>query len=91
MIKLKQIVTTHGEAVLVFDVSFPDETVQEVEITLGEIKGKLKILKSVVGRQLTLKDVKDVIVNIVNLLRQDKQALEERFDFSQWIGVDLEG
>ncbi len=90
MIKLKQVTTTHGETALVFDVSFPDETVQEVEITFSELKNKLRALKSIVGRRLTWNDIKDVIVNTVNSLRQNQQALEERFDFEQWIGVDLE-
>jgi len=90
MIKLKQITTTYGKTVFVFDVSFPDETIREVEITLSELERKLRTLKNIVGRQLTWSDVKDVILNTVNLLRQNQQPLEERFDFSQFLGKDIE-
>jgi hypothetical protein len=90
MIKLKQVETRHGETTLVFDVSFPDETIQEVEIPLEEIVSKLKTVKQILGQPVTIQDAKNVIITLVNQLRQGKKPITERFDFSSWIGVDLE-
>jgi hypothetical protein len=39
---------------------------------------------------VTIQDAKNVIVTIINQLRQGKTSIAERFDFKPYIGVDLE-
>jgi len=90
MIRLKQVITVLGETTLVFECDGFPEGVRNVQIPLADITEKLRIVKQILGRSLTMNDVKDVIVNIVNQLRQAKTPLTERFDFTQYIGVDLE-
>ena len=61
-----------------------------MQIPLAEIIERLKTVKQVLGRNVTLQDAKDVIVAIVKQFRQAQSPLAERFDFTQYIGVDLE-
>jgi len=90
MIKLKQVITVLGETTLVFECDGFPEGVRTVQIPLAEIIERLKTVKQILGRNVTLQDAKDAIVAIVNLLRQAKTPITERFDFTQYIGVDLE-
>jgi len=90
MIKLTAVSTVNGEVTLTFQVDFPDSTIRTVQIPLAEIVEKLKTVKQVLGRNVTVQDAKDVIVTLVNQIRQEKSPITERFDFSPYIGVDLE-
>jgi len=90
MIKLTAVSTVNGEVTLTFQVDFPDSTIRTVQIPLAEIVEKLKTVKQVLGRNVTVQDAKDVIVTLVNQIRQEKSPLTERFDFTPYIGVDLE-
>jgi len=90
MIRLKQVITVLGEITLVFECDGFPEGVRTVQIPLADVVERLKTVRQILGRSLTMNDVKDVIVNIVNQLRQAQSPLAERFDFTQYIGVDLE-
>jgi hypothetical protein len=90
MIKLTGVSTVNGEVTLTFQVDFSDSTIRTVQIPLVEIVEKLKTVKQVLGRNVTVQDAKDVIVTLVNQIRQEKSPLTERFDFTPYIGVDLE-
>jgi hypothetical protein len=90
MIKLTQVKTVLGETMLIFEADFPDKSVKTVQIPLAEIVDKLKTVKQILGRNLTLQDARDVIITIVNQLRQEQTPITERFDFTPYIGVDLE-
>jgi hypothetical protein len=90
MIKLKQVMTVYGETTLIFDCDgFPEGT-RTVQIPLMEIVERLKTVKQILGTNITLQDARSVIVTIVNQLRQQKSPLTERFDFTAYIGVNLE-
>jgi len=90
MIKLTTVSTVNGEITLTFQCDgFPEGT-RTVQIPLAEIVEKLKTVKQVLGRNVTVQDAKDVIVTLVNQIRQEKSPLTERFDFTPYIGVDLE-
>lgn len=90
MIKLKQVATVYGETTLVFEADFPDGLVREVRIPAAELIERMRALRQLVGRELTLKDARDIIVAVVNQMRVSEKPLVERFDFSQFIGVDFE-
>ena len=90
MIKLKTVEMRAGETTLVFDVDGFPEGIREVEIPLEEIVSKLKMVKQILGQPVTIQDAKNVIVTLVNHLRQEKTPITERFDFTSFIGVDLE-
>jgi len=90
MIKLSAVSTMNGEVTLTFQVDFPDSTIRTVQIPLAEIVERLKIVKQILGTNITLQDARNVIITIVNQMRQQKSPLTERFDFTAYIGVDLE-
>jgi pectate lyase len=90
MIKLTAVSTVNGEATLTFQVDFPDSTIRTVQIPLAEIVEKLKTVKQILGTNITLQDARNVIITIVNQMRQQKSPITERFDFTPYIGVDLE-
>lgn len=90
MIKLKQVKTELNKVILVFEADFPDGTIKTVEIDGAEIEERLKHVRNLLGRLLTLQDLKDVIKTIFKELREGKKPLTEKFDYSQFIDVDLE-
>jgi hypothetical protein len=89
MIKLKQVQTSLGDAYLTFDYD-KDGVVSTVTINKQDIVERLKIVKQKLGRVLTVQDAKFIIIRLVNDLREGKTPLTEDFDYTQFIGVDLE-
>jgi hypothetical protein len=90
MIKLKQVLTVLGKGVLVFEADFPDGTVKDVQIDVSELEDRLKQLRELLGRGLTVADLKDVVKNVVNQIRSGAQPFPQKFDYTALIGVDLE-
>jgi len=61
-----------------------------VTIDAREIVERMKTLKEIVGRTLTLTDLKNVIVTLINEIRQGKTPLLEVFSYEDYINIDLE-
>jgi hypothetical protein len=89
MIKLSSVSTSGGDTTLTFSFDNAGQT-SIVQISLADVLDRLKIVKKVLGRPLTLADAKLAIIQIVNELRAGSLPLGERFDFGPFIGVDLE-
>lgn len=89
MIKLKQVSTHLGECILTFEFDH-EGNICTVDIHERDIIERLRLLRRVLGRKLTAQDLKDVIIKIINEIREGKEGLEGRFDYSQFIAVDLE-
>ena len=90
MIKLKQIISKHGETTLIFDVDFPDGSTRETEIPLSEVVERLKMLMRLTGRKPTLRDARDIIKVMIDEMRRKREPFPQRFDFTKWINADLE-
>jgi hypothetical protein len=90
MIKLKQVLTENAEIVLLFEYDQEGKTL-EVKISYEDIRVRLKQVKDFLGRSLLLQDAKLIVIKMINEVRAKKLPLLERFDFNQFIGVDLEG
>ena len=89
MIKLTTVSTDSHGTVLTFVFDKDDEN-QGVSFLLSDVLERLKIVKMKLGRPVTLADAKLVIIQIINEVRDGKSSLSERFDLTQFIGVDLE-
>lgn len=89
MIKLVSVSTDSHGTLLTFLFDKNGEN-QSVSFLLSEVLERLKIVKTKLGRPVTLADMKLAIIQIVNEVRDGKSCLQERFDLSQFIGVDLE-
>ena len=79
-----------GETTLIFDCDGFPEGVRRVEIPFSEVADRLRIVRDILGRELTMRDARDVVVNMVNQMRREGKPLPERFDFAIYIGRDLE-
>jgi len=92
MIKLRQVVTVYGETTLIFDVDAlaPDGSITEVRIPAADLTERMRELKRLLGRDLTVNDLRDLVVALVNQMREGRKPLTERFDFAEYIGVDFE-
>jgi hypothetical protein len=89
MIKISQVSTTNGEIVLKVQYD-RDGQVQTVDIRKQDLIDRLKLVRQTLGRSITLVDLKQVIVAVINELRSGKKPLSEDFDYPSFIGVDLE-
>ncbi len=89
MIRLEQITTENAEIILLFEYD-QDDQVYTVKLSYDDIRERLKRIKDFLGRSLTIQDVKLIIIKIINEIRANQIPLLERFDLSQFIGVDLE-
>jgi hypothetical protein len=89
MIKLRQVLTENAEIVLLFDYDQAGHTFS-VKISYNDVRERLKQIRDFLGRPLLLQDAKLVVIKIINEVRANKVPLLERFDFSQFVGVDLE-
>ena len=89
MIVLKSVKVKRGEVELKFEFSDGEKT-RTVTIHEFDVVERLRVLKQLVGRPLKLDDLRDVVVQIIAEMRVGKKPLRERFDYDDWIGVDLE-
>ena len=89
MIKLKQITTGLGRCYFMFHYDYEKETFV-TKIKCGEVIRRLKLLRKQTGQPITLQNVKQIIIEIINELRDDQRPLPETFDLTPYINVDLE-
>jgi len=89
VIRLKQVTVEQGVTAFFFEYDLAAVT-YEKKIDEREIVEKLKSLSALLGRKPTLQDLREIILQIVNEVRKGRQPFLERFDYSQFIGVDLE-
>ena len=90
MIKLKEIVMRHGETTLIFEADGFPSGIREIAIPLSEVIERMKSFSALIGRKPSLQEVKEMIIVLVNELRRQREPFVKRYDFSAWIGVDLE-
>ncbi len=91
-IKITQVSTTTGEVTL--QIAY-DNLVGKGELSTFTLKKqdlfeRLKQIRELLGRPLTLQDAKQALVAIVNEVRAEKSSVPEDFDFTAFIGVELE-
>jgi len=89
MIRLVNVTTELGKAVLTFEYDVEGET-RTATIEEREIIERLKVLRQLLGRKPTVQDLKEILVNIINEVRKQKEPFLGRFDYTKFIGVDLE-
>jgi hypothetical protein len=89
MIKITQVNTSSGEVVVRIQYD-KDSLVFAVDVRKDELIERLKLVRKTLGRPLTLTDVKQVIVALVNEVRTGKSPIPEDFNYAEFIGVDLE-
>ena len=89
MIKITQVNTSSGEVIVRIQYD-KDSLVFTVDVRKDELIERLKLVRKTLGRPVTLTDVKQVIVALVNEVRTGKSPIPEDFNYADFIGVDLE-
>ena len=92
MIKITQVTVENGEINLTISYDMPDKTTKTFKLNYLDLVERLKNIRQLLGRPLTVKDAKEVLITIVNQTRAGKQDLPESFlaALQSSVGVDLE-
>ena len=89
MIKITQVNTSSGEVIIRIQYD-KDSQVFTVDVRKDDLGERLKLVRKTLGRPVTLADVKQATVALVNEVRAGKSPLPEDFNYADFIGVDLE-
>ena len=92
MIKITQVTVENGEINLTITYDMPDETTKTFKLNYLDLVERLKTVRQLLGRSLTVKDAKEALIAIVNQIRAGKKDLPESFlaALQSSVGVDLE-
>jgi hypothetical protein len=93
MIRLQQVRQALGKTWLTFQFDLPTQpgVVLEADLDWLTLRRALITRSRQLGRRPTLQEVRQMIVAWVGELRAEYEALERGYDFTGFIGVDLEG
>lgn len=89
MIKLIRIDIEQGITSFIFEYDLEDE-VLTLEINEREIIERARDFYRLLGRTPSVQDLKAIVIQVVNEVRRGKRPFLEKYDYSKWIGVDLE-
>lgn len=89
MIKLIRIDIEQGITSFIFEYDLEDE-ILTLEINEREVIEKAREIRMLLGRNPTVQDLQEIVIQIVNEVRRGKRPFLEKYDYSKWIGVDLE-
>lgn len=91
-IKISAVSINTGEIVLTltFDNPAGSGHMQSVNIRKNVLVGRLLEVRILLGRPLTILDARLALTAIVNEVRQGKTGIPEDFDFSPYVGQELE-
>lgn len=93
MIKIRSIGITKGETTLTIEYTndlADSKKILTAEIKKADIDDKLKILKDVTGQNPTEQDHKNVICKIIDDARKNYVRLNNVFDYSKMVNVNIE-
>ena len=89
MIRLIRIDIEEGITCFVFEYDLSGENFT-LEINEREIIERAREFRQLLGRNPTVQNLKEIVVQIVNEVRQGKRPFLEKYDYTKWIGVDME-
>ena len=91
-IKITQVSTSAGEVVLTVAYDNPkgSGTLFTFKLRKQDLVDRLIQVRSLLGRPQTLTDAKQALVEIINEVRSGQQGIPEDFDFTPYIGAELE-
>jgi hypothetical protein len=89
MIQLTGVVTQGNLCLLTFIYDYLEEQF-EITINAEDLVARLKTVKAGLGRPMTIDDLKMVIIQLFNEIREGKATLTEMFDYTELLNIDLE-
>jgi hypothetical protein len=91
-IKITQISLTSGQIMLTITYDNPrgSGNLSTFQLSYQDLKNRLVQVAALLGRNLTLIDAQQALVEIINEVRQNRAGIPQNFDFTPYIGVELE-
>lgn len=91
-LKISAVSTSTGEISLTISYDNPSGsgTMFSFQLRKQDLVDRLISIRSLLGRPLTLTDARQAIVSIINEVRIGQSGVPENFDFTPYIGVELE-
>ena len=90
-IKITQVKNSDGEVILTLRYSTSSGELKTVKIAKEDLVTQFKVLIAITGKNPTVQDLKNILVQMVNEERAGKLKIPDTFDFTTYIGVELEG
>lgn len=91
-IKITQVSTSSGEIVLTITYDNPEGSgnLSTFQLHYRDLVDRLVQITALLGRSVTLTDAQQALVEIVNEVRKNQAGIPQNFDFTPYIGAELE-
>lgn len=89
MIKITQVSRTSGEVVLTIEYSTGNGNMF-LEVDAEQIVDRLKLLRSLLGRNPSQNEAREIVVALINDVRAGKAKIVEVVPWENFVGIDLE-
>jgi hypothetical protein len=91
-IKITAVSTSAGEITLTISYDNPAGSGKlfTFQVRKQDLVDRLIQIRLLLGRPLTLTDARQALLEIINEVRRGKSGVPENFDFTPYIGVELE-
>ena len=89
-VKITQVSTSNGEITLTVTYNDLEGKTKTFQLRKTDLYERLLQIRTLLGRPLTLTDAREAIVALTNEVRKGNSQLPENFDFTTYIGVELE-
>jgi len=91
-VKITQVSTSGGEIVLTITYDNPKGSgnLSTFQLHYRDLVDRLVQVTALLGRSVTLTDAQQTLVEIINEVRKNQAGIPQNFDFTPYIGVELE-
>jgi len=91
-VKITQVSTSGGEIVLTITYDNPKGSgnLSTFQLHYRDLVDRLVQVTALLGRSITLTDAQQTLVEIINEVRKNQAGIPQNFDFTPYIGAELE-
>ena len=91
-IKITQVSSASGQIILTITYDNPKGSgnLGTFKLSYQDLKDKLIQVAALLGREATLQDAQEVLIEIINEVRKNQAGIPQIFDFTPYIGTELE-
>jgi len=92
-IKITQVSSASGQIILTITYDNPKGSgnLGTFQLSYQDLKDRLSQVAALLGRKVTLQDAQEVLIEIINEVRKNQAGIPQTFDFTAYIGAELEG
>jgi hypothetical protein len=91
-VKITQVSSASGQIVLTIAYDNPKGSgnISTFQLSYQDLKDRLVQVAATLGRNVTLTDAQQALVEIINEVRSNLGGIPQNFDFTPYIGAELE-